>query len=56
MKRSAKALVNRAWLNEELDAASEERMRWVQRNYMIYNYCTDSKRFPQGFPPECSVA
>ncbi|ERN18671.1 hypothetical protein AMTR_s00065p00198770 [Amborella trichopoda] len=22
-------------------------------NYMIYNYCGDTKRFPQGVPPEC---
>ncbi|PIN03412.1 Xyloglucan:xyloglucosyl transferase [Handroanthus impetiginosus] len=42
------------WLNEELDAAEQERLQWVQKNYMIYNYCTDSKRFPQGFPPECT--
>jgi hypothetical protein len=28
----------------------------VQKNYMIYNYCTDAKRFPQGLPPECSLA
>ncbi|GMN19512.1 hypothetical protein TIFTF001_048646 [Ficus carica] len=20
---------------------------------MVYNYCTDFKRFPQGLPPEC---
>ncbi|GMN54905.1 hypothetical protein TIFTF001_024025 [Ficus carica] len=20
---------------------------------MVYNYCTDSKRFPQGLPAEC---
>ncbi|CAN1296628.1 Xyloglucan endotransglucosylase protein 1 [Linum perenne] len=32
---------------------SKERVRWVQRNYMIYNYCSDLKRFPQGFPVEC---
>jgi len=55
-KRSPRAPTNNAWLNEELDATSQERMRWVQRNYMIYNYCTDLKRFPQGLPPECSVA
>ncbi|KAK2983043.1 hypothetical protein RJ640_001145 [Escallonia rubra] len=39
-----------------LDSASQGKMKWVQKNYMIYNYCTDSKRFPQGFPPECSAA
>ncbi|XP_027176076.1 probable xyloglucan endotransglucosylase/hydrolase protein 23 [Coffea eugenioides] len=46
---------NNAWLNQELDASSQERLKWVQKNYMIYNYCTDLKRFPQGFPPECAI-
>ncbi|RAL54413.1 unnamed protein product [Cuscuta campestris] len=42
------------WQNQaELDAYGRRRLRWVQKNFMIYNYCTDSKRFPQGFPPEC---
>ncbi|XP_058068062.1 probable xyloglucan endotransglucosylase/hydrolase protein 23 [Magnolia sinica] len=47
---------NNGWLNQELDSTGEERLRWVQKNYMIYNYCSDSKRFPQGFPPECNNA
>lgn len=46
---------NGAWLNQELDAYGRRRLRWVQKNFMIYNYCTDYKRFPQGFPPECRV-
>ncbi|XP_039163924.1 probable xyloglucan endotransglucosylase/hydrolase protein 23 [Eucalyptus grandis] len=45
-----------AWLAEELDSTSQERLKWVQSNYMIYNYCTDAKRFPQGVPPECTVS
>ncbi|KAK6944235.1 Glycoside hydrolase family 16 [Dillenia turbinata] len=45
-----------AWLSEELDSTSQERMKWVQKNYMIYNYCTDTQRFPQGLPPECNLA
>ncbi|KAL2480964.1 putative xyloglucan endotransglucosylase/hydrolase protein 23 [Abeliophyllum distichum] len=44
-----------AWLNEELDSTGQERLKWVQKNYMIYNYCTDAKRFPQGFPSECTI-
>ncbi|KAJ4792327.1 Xyloglucan endotransglucosylase/hydrolase [Rhynchospora pubera] len=44
------------WFNQELDSTSQERMRWAQKNYMIYNYCADAKRFPQGLPPECSLA
>nr|ACK36945.1 xyloglucan endotransglycosylase [Annona cherimola] len=43
-----------SWFGQELDSASEGKIRQVQEKYMIYNYCTDSKRFPQGFPPECS--
>eukprot|EP00253_Pinus_taeda_P032430 PITA_32430 len=46
------------------DAAAEEvaleskqeqrqRLQWVRKNYMIYDYCADTKRFPQGPPPEC---
>nr|CAD1827506.1 unnamed protein product [Ananas comosus var. bracteatus] len=44
------------WFNQELDSATLGRMRWLQRNYMIYNYCADANRFPQGLPPECSIA
>ncbi|KAJ4763650.1 Xyloglucan endotransglucosylase/hydrolase [Rhynchospora pubera] len=32
------------WFNQELDSTSQGRMRWVQKNYMIYNYCSDAKR------------
>ncbi|PON55962.1 Xyloglucan endotransglucosylase/hydrolase [Parasponia andersonii] len=45
-----------SWFSQELDSAGEEKLNWVQKNYMIYNYCTDAKRFPQGFPQECSMA
>uniref|UniRef100_F6GXD5 Xyloglucan endotransglucosylase/hydrolase n=1 Tax=Vitis vinifera TaxID=29760 RepID=F6GXD5_VITVI len=44
------------WYSQELDSTSQERMKWVQKNYMIYNYCTDTKRVPQGLPPECTAA
>ena len=43
------------WYNQELDLTLQQRMRWVQRKYMIYNYCTDPKRYPQGLPAECSM-
>ncbi|KAG6617688.1 hypothetical protein I3842_Q141800 [Carya illinoinensis] len=46
----------KSWLTESLDATGKEKIKWVQKNYMIYNYCTDIKRFPQGFPPECSLS
>lgn len=42
-----------SWLTQSLDSAGLARMKWVQKNYMIYNYCTDAKRFPQGSPHEC---
>ncbi|KAK6944238.1 Glycoside hydrolase family 16 [Dillenia turbinata] len=45
---------SKPWFSQELDLTSQERLKWVQNNYMIYNYCTDTKRFPQGFPPECT--
>ncbi|KAF9679806.1 hypothetical protein SADUNF_Sadunf06G0053400 [Salix dunnii] len=38
-----------------LDGSGQGRIKWVQKNYMIYNYCTDTKRFQQGPPPECSI-
>ncbi|KAG8074777.1 hypothetical protein GUJ93_ZPchr0006g43637 [Zizania palustris] len=43
------------WMYQELDGAAQDRLRQVQRDYMIYNYCTDTYRFPQGLPPECSA-
>ncbi|XP_022755415.1 probable xyloglucan endotransglucosylase/hydrolase protein 23 [Durio zibethinus] len=45
-----------AWYWEELDFAKKGQMKWVQDNYMVYNYCTDKKRFPYGFPTECAFA
>jgi xyloglucan:xyloglucosyl transferase len=41
------------WESNELNAYGRRRLRWVQRYFMVYNYCADSKRFPQGFPVEC---
>ncbi|KAL5539333.1 hypothetical protein UlMin_045307 [Ulmus minor] len=42
-------------VSQELDSTAQQRLKWVQKNYMIYSYCTDTKRFPQGLPKECSV-
>ncbi|XP_042502921.1 probable xyloglucan endotransglucosylase/hydrolase protein 23 [Macadamia integrifolia] len=52
---SASSASNNNWYSQELDSTSQQRLKWVQKNYMIYNYCTDTKRFPQGFPPECTT-
>ncbi|XP_071729664.1 probable xyloglucan endotransglucosylase/hydrolase protein 23 [Rutidosis leptorrhynchoides] len=46
---------NPTWLTEDMDSSKQEKLKWVQENYMIYNYCSDSKRFPQGYPPECTM-
>ncbi|KAJ6355405.1 hypothetical protein OIU77_005901 [Salix suchowensis] len=45
-----------AWFSEELDSTRQERLKWVQKNYMVYNYCKDTNRFPRGLPPECNMA
>ncbi|XP_015059620.1 xyloglucan endotransglucosylase/hydrolase 2-like [Solanum pennellii] len=41
------------WQTHELDGKGRNRLRWVQTKHMVYNYCADSKRFPQGFSAEC---
>ncbi|XP_061361550.1 probable xyloglucan endotransglucosylase/hydrolase protein 23 [Gastrolobium bilobum] len=43
-----------SWQSQEVDSTGQQRLRWVQKNYMIYNYCADKNRFPQGLPLECS--
>lgn len=50
------AFTGGAWQDQELNAWNRRRLRWVQNYYMIYNYCTDLKRFPQGVPIECAHA
>lgn len=51
--KPSSAFSDGAWKTNELDAPSRRRLRWVQKYFMIYNYCTDLRRFPQGPPPEC---
>ncbi|XVF70042.1 hypothetical protein PTKIN_Ptkin11bG0129800 [Pterospermum kingtungense] len=53
---SSSSSKNNAWLSDELDVTGQQRLKWVQKNYLIYNYCTDTKRFPQGLPPECKMS
>ncbi|CAN6451018.1 unnamed protein product [Victoria cruziana] len=45
----------KSWWAQSLDAGARLKLQWARKNYMIYDYCTDYKRFPQGFPPECSL-
>lgn len=54
--RNFNAATKGDWLSQELDSTSLERLRWVQKNYMIYNYCADVNRFPQGLPVECTTS
>lgn len=42
-----------AWQTLGLDAKWRNRIRWVRKKFRVYSYCTDAKRFPQGFPAEC---
>ncbi|KAJ4958465.1 hypothetical protein NE237_025576 [Protea cynaroides] len=51
----ASSLKNNSWMSQDMDSTSQSRLKWTQKNYMVYNYCTDTKRFPQGLPPECSI-
>ncbi|KZV19430.1 putative xyloglucan endotransglucosylase/hydrolase protein 16 [Dorcoceras hygrometricum] len=48
---------NQAWKTQGLDANGRKWIRWAQDKQMIYNYCTDAKRFPKppGFPKECGL-
>ncbi|VVB16314.1 unnamed protein product [Arabis nemorensis] len=42
-----------SWLNEGIDENSMKRLKWVQSNFMIYDYCNDAKRFRMGLASEC---
>ncbi|KAK4258197.1 hypothetical protein QN277_007670 [Acacia crassicarpa] len=50
---SSKSFSDSQVQSNELDANGRRRVRWAQKYFMIYNYCTDLNRFPQGLPPEC---
>jgi len=47
--------ISNSWIWEELDVGRKGQMKWVRDNYMTYDYCKDSKRFPLGLPRECYV-
>ncbi|KAL5728292.1 xyloglucan:xyloglucosyl transferase [Ranunculus cassubicifolius] len=47
------AMTDTTWQTQGLDASGRKRLRWVQKYYMVYNYCSDLQRFPQGLPVEC---
>lgn len=37
---------------QHLDSVAARRYRWVRVNHMVYDYCTDKRRYPVT-PPEC---
>ncbi|XP_031494928.1 xyloglucan endotransglucosylase protein 1-like [Nymphaea colorata] len=40
-------------LMRQVDEGTRKTMNLLQKKYMIYNYCTDTRRFPEGLPREC---
>ncbi|KAL3509099.1 hypothetical protein ACH5RR_028500 [Cinchona calisaya] len=51
--KSIDSFNSQEWQSQGLDGKGRNRIRWVQKKHMIYNYCSDAKRFPQGIPAEC---
>jgi len=52
----ATPFANQWWDQQEyqtLSAAKQEKLKWVEENYMVYNYCTDIERNPT-VPFECT--
>lgn len=43
-----------SWFNQELDDEGKQKLKEVDDKNKIYDYCTDSRRFPNGYPPECT--
>ncbi|CAN0911282.1 Xyloglucan endotransglucosylase/hydrolase 2 [Linum grandiflorum] len=37
----------------DIDPYARKRLRWVEKHFMVYNYCTDFNRFQSRLPPEC---
>jgi hypothetical protein len=54
-RRGRAGATGSSWWSQELSDRSYRRMRWVQRKFMIYNYCTDPKRVALGVPAECKL-
>ncbi|KAJ3698461.1 hypothetical protein LUZ61_002166 [Rhynchospora tenuis] len=43
------------WYDQELDDGQKGNLKWVNDNMMVYNYCNDTRRFPDGLPKECTL-
>uniref|UniRef100_A0A0D9X5P8 xyloglucan:xyloglucosyl transferase n=1 Tax=Leersia perrieri TaxID=77586 RepID=A0A0D9X5P8_9ORYZ len=42
-----------SWFTQDLDEEGSQKLKDVDEKYKIYDYCTDSRRYPNGYPPEC---
>ena len=40
-----------SWFNQELDEEGQQKLNDVNAKNKIYDYCTDPRRFPNGFTP-----
>ncbi|GLJ16380.1 hypothetical protein SUGI_0277760 [Cryptomeria japonica] len=52
---SSDCSANSWYSTEALDSNDQQKLEWARKNYMIYDYCSDTKRFPQGLPAECTT-
>ena len=44
-----------ARVHQELDEEGQQKLKDVDGKNKIYDYCTDSRRFPDGYPLECAL-
>ncbi|EPS72815.1 hypothetical protein M569_01943, partial [Genlisea aurea] len=52
---SSSCIANQTWDSLVLNSTGRSWIDWTRENYMVYNYCDDTDRFPQGLPLECSL-
>ena len=48
-------LTSSSWMTQKLDWWSWMTLNWVRMNYLVYDYCSDRKRYPHEFPTECII-
>ncbi|XP_057819039.2 xyloglucan endotransglucosylase/hydrolase protein 24-like [Cryptomeria japonica] len=51
---SAKDCATKSWWSEELSSTQKKQLTWVHKKYMVYDYCSDTVKFPNGPPAECT--
>lgn len=42
------------WWDWTFDNAQAAKLKALRAKYLVYDYCTDTAKYPQGFPPECA--